>query len=66
MTQKRLSNLVFSGVLVAVTGFWLWFLFAHADQIFRATQYLSRESERVSSSFARKRARIFAPMMALP
>jgi hypothetical protein len=49
MTQKRLSNLVFSGVLVAVTGFWLWFLFAHADQIFRATQYLSRESGRVSS-----------------
>jgi hypothetical protein len=45
MTQKRLSNLVFSGVLVAVTGIWLWFLFAHADQIFRATQYLSRESE---------------------
>jgi len=49
MTQKRLSNLVFSGVVVAVTWFWLWFLFAHADQIFRATQYLSRESERVSS-----------------
>jgi hypothetical protein len=45
MTQKRLSNLVFSGVVVAVTWFWLWFLFAHADQIFRATQYLSRESD---------------------
>src|ERR1700730_460921 len=46
MTQKRRSNLVFSGALVAVTGFWLWFLFAHADQIFRATQYLSRASDR--------------------
>jgi hypothetical protein len=45
MTQKRLSNLVFSGAFVAVTGFWLWFLFAHADQIFRATQYLSRGSD---------------------
>jgi hypothetical protein len=45
MTQKRLSNLVFSGVLVAVTGFRLWFLFAHADQIFRASQYLSRKSD---------------------
>jgi hypothetical protein len=45
MTQKRLSNLVFSGVFVAVTGFWLWFLFAHTDQIFRATQYLLREDD---------------------
>jgi len=45
MTQKRLSNLVFSGVVVALTGFWLWFLFFHADQIFRATQYLPRESD---------------------
>jgi hypothetical protein len=45
MTQKRLSNLVFSGAFVAVTGFWLWFLFTHADQIFRATHYLSRESD---------------------
>jgi hypothetical protein len=44
MTQKRLSNLVLSGVLVAVTGFWLCFSLAHADQISRATQYLSRES----------------------
>jgi hypothetical protein len=45
MTQKRLSNLVFSGVFVAVSGFWLCFLLAHADQIFRATQYLLRESD---------------------
>jgi hypothetical protein len=30
--------------LFRLTGFWLCFLFAHADQIFKATQYLSRES----------------------
>jgi len=45
MTQKRLSNLVFSATLVAVIGFWLWFLFAHADQIFRSVHYLSRGSD---------------------
>jgi hypothetical protein len=39
------SNRISDGTLVAVTGFWLWFLFAHADQIFRATQYLSRGSD---------------------
>jgi hypothetical protein len=45
MTQKRLSNLVFSGAPVAVTGYWLWFLFARADKIFRAIDYLARESD---------------------
>jgi len=43
MTQKQLSSFVFSAALVAVTGFWLWFLFAHADQIFRSVHYLSRD-----------------------
>jgi hypothetical protein len=36
MTQERLSKFVFSAILVAVTAYWLWFLFTHADQIFRA------------------------------
>jgi hypothetical protein len=35
MTQERLSRLFFSAILVAVTAYWLWFLFAHADRIFR-------------------------------
>jgi hypothetical protein len=34
MMQERFSKLVFSAVLIAVTAYWLWFLFAHADQIF--------------------------------
>src|SRR5258708_11958925 len=45
VTQKRLSNFVFSAALVAVTGFWLWFLLAHADQIFGSIRYLSRGSD---------------------
>jgi hypothetical protein len=35
MTQERFSRFVFSAALIAVTAYWLWFLFAHADQIFR-------------------------------
>jgi hypothetical protein len=35
MTKERLSNVVFSAILVAVAAYWLWFLFAHADKIFR-------------------------------
>jgi hypothetical protein len=35
MTQERLSSFVFSIVLIAVTAYWVWFLFSHADQIFR-------------------------------
>jgi len=35
MTQKRLSSFFFSTVLMAVTAYWIWFLFSHADQIFR-------------------------------
>ena len=37
MTQERLSSFVFSIVLIAVTAYWVWFLFSHADQIFRLT-----------------------------
>jgi hypothetical protein len=35
MTQERLSKLVFSAILIVVTAYWLWFLFTHADRIFR-------------------------------
>jgi hypothetical protein len=35
MTQERFSKFVFSAILIAVTAYWLWFLFAHANQIFR-------------------------------
>ena len=30
-----LSRFVFSSILVAVTAYWIWFLFSHAGQIFR-------------------------------
>jgi len=42
MTQKRLSRFVFSSILVAVTAYWIWFLFSHADQVFRSVNYLSQ------------------------
>ena len=35
MTQERFSKFVFLAILIAVTAYWLWFLFAHADRIFR-------------------------------
>jgi hypothetical protein len=41
MTQKPFP-ILFSTALVAVTGFWLWFLLANADQVFRLIHYLSR------------------------
>jgi hypothetical protein len=34
MTQKQLSNIVFSSILFAVTAYWLWFVFTHADRVF--------------------------------
>jgi hypothetical protein len=35
MTQERFSKFVFSATLIAMIAYWLWFLFAHADRIFR-------------------------------
>jgi hypothetical protein len=35
MTQERHSKFVYSAILVALIVYWVWFLFAHADQIFR-------------------------------
>jgi hypothetical protein len=35
MTQERLSKLIFSAILIVVTAYWLWFVLAHADRIFR-------------------------------
>jgi hypothetical protein len=55
VTQKRLSNFVFSAAAVAVAGFWLWYLFAHADQIFRSIHYLSRGSDGAKHDRAHRR-----------
>jgi hypothetical protein len=35
MTQERLAKFVFSAIVAAVTAYWLWFLFTHADKISR-------------------------------
>jgi hypothetical protein len=35
MTQERFAKFVFSAIVVAVTAYWLWFIFTHADKIFR-------------------------------
>jgi hypothetical protein len=35
MTQDRLAKFVFSAIVVAVTAYWFWFIFTHADKIFR-------------------------------
>jgi hypothetical protein len=35
MTQERLSIFFFSALLVAVSAYWIWFLFTHAGQIFK-------------------------------
>jgi hypothetical protein len=35
MMQERFSKFVFSAILIAVTAYWLWFVFAHADRILK-------------------------------
>jgi hypothetical protein len=35
MAQNRLSKFISSVILFAAIGYWLWFLFANADKIFR-------------------------------
>jgi hypothetical protein len=51
MTQERLSRFVFSSIFVAITAYWVWILFSHADQIFQAPApttkpgYLRRRSK---------------------
>jgi hypothetical protein len=35
MTQDRLAKFVFSAIVVALTAYWLWFIFTHADKIFQ-------------------------------
>jgi hypothetical protein len=35
MKQERFAKFVFSAIVVAVTAYWLWFIFTYADKIFR-------------------------------
>jgi hypothetical protein len=35
MAQDRFAKFVFSTIVIAVAVYWVWFMFAHADQIFR-------------------------------
>jgi RsiW-degrading membrane proteinase PrsW (M82 family) len=44
MTQDRFTKFVFSTIVIVVAIYWVWFMFAHADRIFRhrpANQNLS-------------------------
>ena len=44
MTQDRFPQFVFSTIVIVVAIYWVWFMFAHADRIFRhrsANQNLS-------------------------
>jgi hypothetical protein len=35
MTQDRFAKFAFSTIVIVVAVYWVWFMFAHADQIFR-------------------------------
>jgi hypothetical protein len=35
MTRDRFAKFLFSTIVIVVAVYWVWFMFAHADQIFR-------------------------------